>query len=245
MQRRRGFDRPIAPLLRAVMRQAGTAAIIDLGSGGGGPIAGLAATLLKDGSADSITLTDLYPNLATLERLAARFPGQLRVQPDPVDATDVPSSLRGVRTLINAFHHLPPSIARRVLASAVEAGEAICVFEISDRSFAMTALVLLTPLYAMFSTAVLRPLRPGRFFWTFVIPLIPLVCTWDGIVSQLRAYTVPELLALTHGLDGQVWTARRVRLGRTPAHLTYLLGIPRQASPPSSGVSAGLSTCDW
>ena len=29
----------------------------------------------------------------------------------------------------------------------------------------------------------------GRMLWTYPVPLVPLTCWWDGIVSQLRAYT--------------------------------------------------------
>jgi len=58
--------------------------------------------------------------------------------------------------------------------------------------------------------------------WTYLIPLIPLTCWWDGLVSQWRAYKVEELLELTRGLNGYDWTAVRVPIRGVAGHVTYL-----------------------
>ena len=38
-------------------------------------------------------------------------------------------------------------------------------------------------------TPLIRPFTLSRILWTYLLPLVPLTCWWDGIVSQLRAYT--------------------------------------------------------
>ena len=53
---------------------------------------------------------------------------------------------------------------------------------------------------------------------------------WDGLISGLRIYSVPELEQLIEGLGGDdyVWEMGRIKLGGQPVHATYLLGQPRQ-----------------
>jgi hypothetical protein len=63
-------------------------------------------------------------------------------------------------------------------------------------------------------------------FWTYLLPVIPLVLFWDGIVSNLRTYSPAELQELTLGVqrDGYRW-----EIGKIPAgscKITYLLGYP-------------------
>lgn len=66
----------------------------------------------------------------------------------------------------------------------------------------------------------------------YPIPLVPLTCFWDGTVSQLRAYTPDELrgLAASLGDVGYRWNAGKVRRPGSPAHLTYLIGLPSAAA---------------
>src|SRR5262249_61475514 len=105
----------------------------------------------------------------------------------------VPAGLTGFRTLFNAFPPFCPADARAVLRDAARAGQPIGVFEVSDRTLStLVPLFLLTPLLVALTTPFIRPFSWGRLFWTYVVPLVPLTCWWDGVVSQLRAYTPAE-----------------------------------------------------
>jgi hypothetical protein len=53
------------------------------------------------------------------------------------------------------------------------------------------------------------------------------MCCWDGVISQLRAYTIAELSELTHGLEDYEWSAGNTPNHGQPGHLTYLLGATR------------------
>ena len=70
-----------------------------------------------------------------------------------------------------------------------------------------------------------------RLLWTYVFPLVPLTCWWDGLVSQLRAFTAAEMLELTQGLEAYNWRAGRVVIGGTVGHVTYLLGTTKGLPP--------------
>ncbi len=219
---------PVVPLLREAVRRSGTTHVVDLCSGGGGPVNALCDALAGDGTAIRFTLTDKYPNVPAFRRLAAEH-ARIRYIAEPVEATNVPADLTGFRTMFNAFHHFAPDAARAVLQAAVTAGQPIAIFELPERRLSTLVPLLFTPLFIFAATPFIRPFRLRRLLWTYVIPLVPLTCWWDGLVSQLRAYTVAELEALTSELSGQpyTWTAGRVPIGTTPGHLTYLVGLPR------------------
>ena len=147
--------------------------------------------------------------------------------PGPVDAKAVPPELTGFRTLFNAFHHFRPADAAAVLRDAVRAGQPIGVFEVMDRTVAgVLPVVLLVPLIVLLATPFVRPFRWDRLVLTYLVPLVPLTCWWDGLVSALRAYTPAELEALGREAGpGYMWRAGRVPLsGGSPGRLTYLIG---------------------
>ena len=63
-------------------------------------------------------------------------------------------------------------------------------------------------------------------FWSYVVPVLPIVLLFDSAVSVLRIYSVDELRGLTAGLKGYRWDVGRVRSRRLPITLTYLVGVP-------------------
>jgi len=143
--------------------------------------------------------------------------------------------------MFNAFHHFAPDQARLVLEDAVRARQPIAIFEIPERSLLMMIAFLFTPVFVALATPFIRPFRWDRLLWTYVVPLVPLTCWWDGLVSACRAYTAGEMLRLTQGLDDYDWKAGRVAVRREAGHLTYLLGIPRRTW--SSGTGSVATAC--
>jgi hypothetical protein len=226
LERRFQLHKPVVPLLCGALEKSAQSRVVDLCSGGGGPVWALYEDLLASGLAVQFTLTDRYPNLTAFRRLAALHPSGIAYVADSVDAAKVPRDLLGLRTMFNAFHHFAPAAARAVLQCAVEAGQPIAIFEIPERSVKTIIPLLFTPLFLAVATPFIRPFQWRRLLWTYLLPLVPLTCWWDGIVSQLRAYTGSELKGLTQGLGTYHWEANRIPIGVTPGHLTYLVGIP-------------------
>jgi hypothetical protein len=90
-----------------------------------------------------------------------------------------------------------------------------------------TALIAGGPLLALGVVPWILPFRWSRLAWTYLLPAIPLVVLWDGIVSCLRSYTVPELRALAAAAgEGYAWEAGVGRVPRLPVPLTWLVGYP-------------------
>jgi hypothetical protein len=111
----------------------------------------------------------------------------------------------------------------------------------SERSLRML-LVLLTPLFVWLVTPFMRPFAWRRLLWTYLVPLVPLTCLWDGIVSQLRAYSAPELRALCAGSAPMRWEAGQVPIAKGRGRLTYLIGVANRTNvpPPSDCRSANV-----
>ena len=220
------LDRAIAPTVRQAMTQSGVTEIVDLCSGGSGPLLMLVKDLAAAGVPVHATLTDLFPNVPAFEAAAAASGGRIAFVTSPVDARAVPAALPGLRTIFNGFHHFRPSDARAVLHAAAAARQPIAIFEVSDRTMKALVSVLLTPLAVWIATPFMRPFRWRRLLLTYPLPLVPMTCLWDGVVSQLRAYTADELLRMGAGAPGMRWEAGHIPIARGRARMTFLVGIP-------------------
>lgn len=223
-----GHAKALVPTLAAALRRTQNTEIVDLCSGGGGPVRVIADELARTGTPVSVRLTDFFPNLRAFARAAAGSDGRISFEPVPVDAAHVPAHLTGFRTLFNAFHHFRPADARSILADAAAAGRPIGVFEVVSRGPLSLFGMLTAPLGALLTVPFWRPFRWSWLFWSWVVPVLPLFILWDGLVSWLRIYGVEELRELVADIDAPdyTWDIGRIQLGKAPAHAIYLIGRP-------------------
>jgi len=224
IQTRFRLDRAIAPLVRRLLDESGTARIVDLCSGGSGPLLLLVKDLADAGVPVRATMTDLYPNVPAFEAIAAQSGGRIGFETRSVDARKVPSDLTGLRTIFNGFHHFRPADARSVLHAAAEARQPIAIFEASERAWRMLIPILFTPLFVLIATPFMRPFLWRRLWLTYLLPAVPFTCFWDGVVSQLRCYTLDELRALCKGSAPMRWEAGQIPIAKGTGRLTYLIG---------------------
>jgi hypothetical protein len=226
-----------APLLARALERSGTTQVVDLCSGGAGPWLPMRRSLQAQGCELPVLLTDLHPNQAAFARAQARSQGAIRGHPAPVDATAVPEDVRGFRTLFNGFHHFRPDQAVAILRSAVARNEGIGVFEAVERSPLALLGILPAALTAFLVMPLVRPLRWSNLVFTYLLPAIPLLVLFDGLVSCLRVYSPEELRAMVAKADPEArfdWEIGRAR-GKGPSRITYLLGTPRLTSAAGTG----------
>ena len=228
----------LVPKLADALRDGGTDRIVDLCSGSGGPVPLALEELRERGVEARATLTDAFPNLAAFEHVAAASSGRIDFVPDPVDVTVVPRQLSGLRTLFNAFHHFRPETARTILRAAARDRSPLAIFELVGRDPLFLIGILFSWLGVLFVMPFVRPVRFSWLFFTYLIPVVPLLVVWDGLISCLRIYSVPELEALAAEIEAEVEDYRfevgRIRLGRAPAYATYLIGMPTSATASTS-----------
>ncbi len=206
--------------------------VVDLCSGGGGPWPRILDSLPAEQRCGlTVCLTDLYPNTTALTELSRERPANIQYHPRPVSALDVPDELAGFRTLFAAFHHFDQDMAKAILQDAVDKNQGIAICESTQRHPLPIAYMFLVPLLTLLVTPFVRPFKWSRLVWTYLIPAIPLVTTFDGIVSCLRTYTPEELREMVEQLeraDDYQWDIGIEPISFLPVGVTYLVGYPKQ-----------------
>jgi hypothetical protein len=148
---------------------------------------------------------------------------------ESIDAMKVPCKLEGFRTMFSSFHHFSPDEACAILQNAVDASQSIGIFEVTRRAPLTISLMFPWALMLFLCTPLIRPFRWSRLFWTYLIPIIPFVVLFDGVVSCLRTYPPQELREIIEKLTGTGYQwemgERLGALGKIP--ITYLIGHPR------------------
>jgi len=228
----RQYDRVI-PKLRAAIDAAGAEQIVDLCSGASGPWTRLSAAINQGRQPPlQILLTDLIPH-----REAAQITNKhLRYIDTPIDATRIPRELVGFRTLFTSFHHFRPTEAKAILEDAVRRQQGIAIFEQTERTLRAVLTMFLLPVLVFFTAVLVRPFRWTHFFWTCVVPVVPLVLAFDGIVSCLRTYTRDELREMIASLDkvgsgsSYRWESGRISTPWAGLGILYVIGYPRPAA---------------
>lgn len=216
---------PVMPLIDRVLSRSSPRRVVDLCSGAAGPW----EQLLEKAWDVKVTLTDRYPNRTALARVRTRLADRLDYCPDPVDARQLPARLDGMRILFNGFHHFPPADAQGILQDAVDRQAALGIFEIAERTPRKLLAVLFgVPLLVFALTPCIRPLTFSRLFWTYCVPLAPVLIVWDGLVSLLRTYSRADLLAMATATGGDYhWECGRLDLPFPAVPITYLIGHPQ------------------
>lgn len=217
----------VIPLVEKVLAKTGSDNIVDLCSGASGPW----SHLIQHTENINIVLTDKFPNLTSLECVSTESGGRISFSRESVDATNVPEKYAGMRTIFTGLHHFQPETARKILQDAAEKNRAIGIFEFTERSLsAILSAPLGIPLMVLLFTPFIKPLKLSRLFWTYIIPVAPLLIMWDGLVSDLRTYSVDELqkLVSTVKADNYSWEIGKQPSGVPGINITYLVGYPAE-----------------
>jgi hypothetical protein len=148
----------------------------------------------------------------------------------------VPENFTGFRTLFNSFHHFRPDEARRILNDARVSRQPVGIFEITERTIPKLLLCFPVSFLSVFPLIFrMRPARPVWWLFTWLLPVIPLMVAWDGLVSHLRAYTRAEMLLLIGDASGAGyrWEMGKLRAPKGAVDVTFLIGVPvSPAEPP-------------
>jgi len=226
---------PTAPLIKDAIERSGASQVVDLCSGASGPW----SQLVEAGWETPIKLTDKFPNPGAAVQVLAESKSDIEYVEEPVDATDVPAHLSGVRTIFTGFHHFEPANAQLILENAVEQKAAIGIFEFTERSIP-TILIdfMFTWITVLLATPFIRPLSFSRFLFTYTL-ILPLIITWDGLVSNLRTFSPRELKELGESTNSKefTWETGQIKSPFRVTPITYLMGYPKIV-----GASSGLST---
>ncbi len=216
--------KPSIDILDHMMKDSGETNIVDLGSGGGGGLLWIAEELKKKHPNLNILMTDLCPNIPAFQ-YTKKQNNLFSFREESVDARNVPTEFKGLRTQFLSLHHFRPKEAKEILQHAVDSKSDIAIFEGQERSIASILAMIFSPITVLLVSPFIRPFKIGRIIFTYLIPLVPIFVLWDGIVSSLRTYSVKEmqdLVAEIHHGDQYEWNIGKVKSG--PGVNLYLTG---------------------
>ncbi|HEY2108498.1 MAG TPA: hypothetical protein VGH17_01280 [Candidatus Acidoferrales bacterium] len=222
---------PIAGRLREALNCSGARQVVDLFSGAGGPWPSLLKLFQREGTPPvEVLLTDKFPNTSNNGSAGKACSNGITFLRDPIDATDIPERLQGFRTIFSSFHHFNPEEAGRFLRESAERGRGIGVFEVASRHAFTLLTILAIPIADWLLAPFRRPFSWSRIFWTYIIPVVPLVLLVDGLISCLRAYSLADLRAMTASVESHnyEWQIGEESNANLPLRVTYLVGWPKK-----------------
>ncbi len=230
-----GTKEVIADLLEPLIRERQYHRIVDLGSGSGGIMPGVFEQLKEKNELEDLELllTDLYPNKERVD--GWKEVRAVSYSSESIDATNWKDVPRGLKTMINCFHHLDPKHARKVLEGASSQREPLLIYEMGENKIPLLLWWILLPLslailiiMSLFMTPMVRPLNWKQLLFTYIIPIVPFCYAWDGQVSIVRMYTMADMDQLLSGLEtqGYQWKKGRAYKKNNKQLGTFLMGIP-------------------
>lgn len=102
--------------------------------------------------------------------------------------------------------------------STLSNSDVFAIIELQDRTVGMLLLMSMEFFLLFFVTLLWFTEDLLHLAFTYIIPILPFVQAWDGMVSCLRTRTFPEILALTEqalGEKAKVGEADRMSNGIT------------------------------
>lgn len=237
LQRMIGVPEVLAALIGNVLKRKNISQIVDLGSGSGGAMPDVMASLhkIEELKKVSLIMTDLYPSQEMLKKFNSNEPVDLKYHETSVDATNIATAPEGLKTMVNCFHHMPPKKAKEILASAQRANQPLLIYEMGENNIPLLIWWLLLPIslviliiMVLFMTPFVKPLTWRQIVFTYLIPIIPICYAWDGQASLPRMYTLNDLDVLLEGLGSEnyTWEKGQAKKKNGKKVGTYLLGLP-------------------
>ncbi|MCI5091635.1 hypothetical protein [Phaeodactylibacter sp.] len=212
--------------------------IVDLGSGSGGAMPETVKFLNAAYTEKplDLLLTDLYPN-PTIARRFNEKKDRVSYCEIPVDAVSLAQSPKGLKTMINSFHHMPPDKAKKILHSASESKQPLLIFELAENKMPLVIWWMLLPvslcvlvIMSLFMTLFVRPLTWQQIIFTYLIPIVPLCYAWDGQASYPRTYSYNDVHTMLEDIPDSdyCWEVGpgKKRNGKHSGY--YILGYPKR-----------------
>ena len=142
----------------------------------------------------------------------------------PIDVLKDNPDFRCPKIFINSFHHFDNEQVAQIFKLNLSHGDDVLVLEYCDNSFMSYLSMLLGPLVAMIMLPFIteRRLLLVTAIFTYLIPVVPLMLLWDGIVSSLRCYSNKSIKAVLKdaGFDDVTVTSTFRRSLLYPAGVT-------------------------
>ena len=239
LHRLTGTSKVLAQLILKIKSKYDFEQIVDMGSGSGGAMPDTIRLVNESvpGGDIKLVLTDYYPNSEAVRAINARQSSVISYQETSLDARQLETAPPGLKTMVASFHHMSPTVAREMLQSAQKNKQPLLIYEIAKNNVPVLVWCLLLPLslvililMSLVLTLFVRPMTLSQLFFTYLIPVIPLIYAWDGQASLMRTYTfkdVEKLLGASMDSEDYVWEIEDAStIDGKQAKGYYIMGYP-------------------
>lgn len=237
LQKMMGTSDVIATIISTTKQRHNFSQIIDLGSGSGGIMLDVVKKLNTNSSEPlKLNLTDLHPNPILVKRINSSNIANVSYNEISVDATNLADLSKGLKTMMNSFHHMPPNVAKGILKSAQDNKQPLLIYEIGENTIPTLIWWLLLPLslailiiMVLFMTPFVKQLSWKQIIFTYLIPIIPLCYAWDGQASIMRIYTFKDVEYLVKDFKNEsyTWEITKAKKANGKKAGYYILGLPK------------------
>jgi len=173
---------------------------VDLASGNGQS----AQTVLGQLGGVVVEYTDKFPPQSELNI------SRLNLLQDPLPDADL-------FTMFNGMHHFDEDNISAIVKRIPIRSHFLFIEPIGPRLGSFIKVSFSTLILPFFLVPFLRPFRWDRLLITYLLPLGPLICFYDGIISVLKSYSMNELSSLTAKFSSK---KRPIRTGRVKSFFT-------------------------
>lgn len=233
-----GTKEVLGELLLDIQKKHSFSQIVDMGAGSGGCMPMVMEYLNEQENKEPVKLllTDLHPNPQFVENFNKNSPDYMSYSGESLDASNLSQAPKGIKTMSNSFHHMPPPIAKKILSTAQENKEAILIYEIAENKIPTFIWALLLPislpivaLMSILFVPFVKPLSWKDLLFTWLIPVIPIFYAWDGQASMPRMYTFDDIKnhLLPEKDENYTWEMGQAKKKNGKAQGYYILGLPK------------------
>lgn len=128
---------------------------------------------------------------------------------------------------VQSIRDLSPKQALRLLTHSAWERRPITIVTVAETPIRRFRSVISAPLDFIYCTLTARPLPLSIFVFTILVPLLPIMATWDLVAEMLGNYSEEELNDLAehiHVPGYRFKTGTMVERGKPACH--YLIGFP-------------------
>lgn len=238
MHKLMGTKEVIVPIVERALKISNQKHIVDMGSGSGGIMPMVLETLnagRSESEAVQLLLTDLHPNQAFIEQIEQENNPNLSFYSKSVDATNFEKAPAGIKTMMNSFHHMPPTEAKSILQSAQKNKETFLIYEMAENKIPLVLWWLFLPVslcivfvMALILTPFAQQVTFKQLIFTYLIPIIPIFYAWDGQASMPRMYAFNDLETMIADFKSEDyrWEIDQAKNAKGKASGYYVLGYP-------------------
>jgi len=187
-----GYDKMWAKQTQTFIAQNDASSIMEYGSGSGEPLMRMVSQLnCEKAKSLSYTMSDIKPLPEFVNKVNTEAPDNFTYIETSIDAANNKPQDEQSVIFINSFHHLSPKVAHNVIKNNLENGNEMLILEYVRNNFLAYVSMLGGVLIVLLTAPFVSKLKhlPLTIFFTYIVPLFPLMMLWDGLISCRRAYS--------------------------------------------------------